>query len=152
VRLGVSGIEESNDLRWQGEMTVSGEWFGGLENDDGDGIDDGEQDGPGWVVAGPSSAEVDQVHPDVWDVREGVNYVRGWREGQRLARRLYALLARLGIGEGVEFTPGVLADGTGVVSGRFTLDAVEKLVELLEALRERREAAPKCRGPDDRAA
>jgi hypothetical protein len=141
-------------------MAVGGEWCDGFEDFDGDGIGDGQQDGPRWVVA-DSSAEVDAVHPDMWDVREGVNYVAAWREGQRFVAELHARLAAAGIGEGVEFTPHVTAEGVVMVCGRVRLEPLRRLVtylqdryldDLLEAQRERQEAAPKCRGPDDRAA
>lgn len=133
-------------------MAVSGEWFDGFDFN-GDGIGDEEQDGPGWVVVDPVA--------DANGVREGVNYVAAWREGQRAAARLYAYCAAAGVTTGVEFTPYQLPEGRVVMGVRMRPVDADRIArywadrfldELLEAQRERQEAAPKCRGPDDRAA
>lgn len=109
---------------------------------------EGDGDGARYLVCWPKALDVDSVHPDSWEVRDGVNYVAGWREAMRAVARLYAVLAIVGIRDDVQFTAGVLADGTGVVSGRLGLPAAARLVESLDAQRERQEAAPRIRGPD----
>lgn len=102
-----------------------------------------------YMVAGSGAPDVDAVHPDRWEYRPGVDYVRGWREATTALTAVRDALGRAGLGGGVlGMRAGVLADGTGYGEITLTVGAARRLSELLEALRERQEAAPHIRGPD----
>jgi hypothetical protein len=90
--------------------------------------------------------ETDEFHPDWLEVRDGVNYVAGWRAASAIAQQIRTLLAHAG----VQTSPGTLwasvrGDGTGVICVDPSIAAA--LAQLAdEALRERQEGAPKIRG------
>lgn len=116
-----------------GDEIADGELVGG----------DGDTSQTRWVVCapGPSADDLVSVHPDYWQVREGVDYVAGWREGQRLVQRAYRFFARCGLTDGVEFTPYVQANGRGTFSVRVDADAFMDFVQILAMLGRRMEVA-----------
>jgi hypothetical protein len=81
----------------------------GSDNDTEFGFDDDE---PRYVVAyDPASKQrAGAVHPDRWQMRDDVNYVARWRDGQQVAERLASALVHCGV-DGAVCKSFTLTDG-----------------------------------------
>src|SRR5258708_25325811 len=64
----------------------------------------------------------DSVHADEWEVREGVNYLAGWRSARVASARLRKAMTARGLRVERAVWAGVCGDGSGVV--RLELDVV----------------------------